>query len=120
MNNYECIAVGHLMFAAAGVPAWAAAGGVVAQRGFVAAAIADNGVGDWSVTLDGGGADATECIVLVNSVENLAVSSQTSYGVVHTSDTVKQITCVQEGGGGAASARYDGPCVITVFRRKAV
>jgi hypothetical protein len=112
-NNLEIIAQGTIELAAPHTPTWRL------QRGFLAA-ITDTGAGDCTVHLAGGGADATECCVLVMPASPMIASSQISFGVVHTSDTAKQITCVQEAVGGAASVRTDNVFSVVVVRRKAV
>lgn len=93
------LAAGSVVFTA-GVPSFAW------QSGDFAAAIADTGTGDISVTMSQG-VDATECAIVCTPRAAQAASGLTSIGVVHTSDTVKQFTIVQEGAAGAASARAD-------------
>lgn len=63
------------------------------QRGFTAT-IARGGAGNYTLTLDGGGVDATECI------DNIQPRGATvgHFSVVHTSDTAKQIIFTDGGG----------------------
>lgn len=63
------------------------------QRGFTAT-VARAGAGNYTITLDGGGIDATE------SIENLQVRGATlsHFSIVHTSDTAKQILMTDAAG----------------------
>jgi hypothetical protein len=113
-DAFDIIAAGRIT-CPGGVPGW------VWQNGFTGVP-ANTGVGDYDVTLDGGGAAATECCVLVTVGEAQADNRAISVSVVHTSATAKKITIVQEtvAGGGGASARYDGAVEIAVIRVVAV
>lgn len=108
-DRIRCIAVGTIEFAVAGTPSW------LAQQGFQPA-ITDGGVGDSTVTLDGGGVDALESAILIQCGETQAASLAIEFGAVHLTDTTKQITCTQEQAAGGASIRYDGVYHIAVFR----
>jgi hypothetical protein len=113
-NNLEIVACGTIVFAVAGTPSWAA------QRGFQAA-ITDNGVGDYTLNLDGGNlcADA-ECCIFVGPNELQAASGMINIGTRWASAQTIQVTCVQEQAGGAASIAYDSTVNVMVLRRKAV
>jgi len=78
------------------------------QSGEFTGTITDNGTGDITLNLNAADAvDASECSIVCTPRAAQAASGLTSIGVVHTSDTAKQITIVQEGAAGAASARAD-------------
>jgi hypothetical protein len=98
----------------AGAPAW------FWQLGFTAA-ITRNAAGDYSLTLEGGGCDAAECVIFVTANAPMAAQRLTSFGVVHVSDTVKRISTMQEtgAGGGAASAAADVDFSVLVVKRTA-
>jgi len=83
------------------------------QNGGFAAAIVHTGVGDWNITLQSPLA-ATECVILCQPAEAQVASGLRSFGVVHTSATVKQLTNVLEGGAGADSAASDA-CDVDVL-----
>lgn len=100
-------AAGSVVFTA-GAPSF------VWQSGDFSAVIADNGVGDISVTLLQA-VKSTECAIVCTPRAALAASNLTTIGVVHTSDTVKQFTIVQEGAAGAASARADVAFDFAIF-----
>ena len=108
-NRFEIVAAGSIGFAVAGTPAW-----IGEHRGF-AAAITDNGVGDWTVTTDDPILD-DQCVFLITPRGALAPSGNTAYGVAHTTDTAKRITCVQEDAAGAPSVVFDVPCDILVIK----
>jgi len=94
----------------------AATGAIVAGRGILSAANA--GAGIVNITLPPtGGVDASECVILCSPRNALAASSLVSYGVAHTSDTVKAITIFQEQAAGAASiaANVDFDILIIKF-----
>lgn len=94
----------------AGSPAW------VGDFGGFAAAITDGGVGDYTVTLDGGGVDLTQSCVILQTAEVQAASLAIACGFTNVSDTQKQITITQEQAGGGASIRYDGAVSIGIWR----
>jgi len=79
-----------------------------------------NGAGDYSFTFPAEYAiDSTEFDWKAQQQEAAAASGLTSYGLAHTSDTVKRITILREAALGATSALTDitGPVVIRVFKR---
>ena len=98
-KHLSVLAAGSVVFAA-GAPSF------LWQSGDFEAVITDTGVGDITVTLKEG-LDASECSIQCTPRAAQAASGLTTIGVVHTSDTAKQITIVQEGAAGAASARAD-------------
>jgi hypothetical protein len=86
----------------AGAPVWTSA------TGAFTAAFTDNGNGDVDVNLHGDrGMDETESVWLLHARAAAAPSAMNSPGIVHTSDLIKRLTCLQEGGGGAISALAD-------------
>ena len=109
-NRFEVIAAGTVHYAA-GVPAWEY------SRGF-ADPPTDTAAGICGLVLDGGGCDATDCIILVSQRGAMAAQRLTTFATVHTSDTAKQITIMQEtgAGGGAASAAADVDFSVAVIR----
>lgn len=107
---------GLTIWAAASVAFTAGTPSFVKQDGSFSATITDTGTGDITLNLDTGkGIDATQCVVMVTARAAQAASGLTTFGVVHTSDTAKQITCVQEQAMGAASARADVNFDIIIF-----
>lgn len=93
----------------------AATGAIVAQSGCVAGVV-HNGDGDNSITLGQGGVDAAECVAKIAKRGANVASGNVSFGFVNTSDTVKQVTSVQEDAAGAASVAANVDFSITIFR----
>ena len=92
------------------------AGTITAQSGLIAS-IAHPGAGTWNITLgDDYAIDAAECVIECQFLAALAGSDGVSFGIVHTSDTVKQITAVQEQAGGGASILADVNFCLVVHR----
>lgn len=112
--------VGLKVIAAGRFDAQAGAPGWFWQKGFTGVFVR-NAAGDYSLTLEGGGCEAGNCMILVTADTTMAAQRSTSYGVTSTSATVKRITTMQEtgAGGGAASAAADKPFNIVVMRRTA-
>jgi len=79
--------------------------------------IARTGAGDYNLTLAAGGVDATQAAIIACPRAAQAASQLRAVGVNHTSDTVKQITCLQEGAAGAVSALTDFNFDVAVFAR---
>lgn len=71
-----------------------AAGPVYSQTTARGCVIANTGVGIYTLTLDGGGADSAECQVDVECRFATALMAC----VIHTSDTVKTISFFDDGG----------------------
>jgi hypothetical protein len=83
------------------------------------ASITHNGNGDNSITLNANYAiDAAECVCVVTTRRAMAASGNTSWGVVHTSDTVKQVTSCVEAALGGASIRANTDGELTIWRIK--
>jgi hypothetical protein len=93
-----------------------AAGTITNQTGMVTS-VTHTGAGDWTLNLDADFAiDAAECVAAIQMIGAVAASGNTTFGLVHTSDVAKQVTCVQEQGGGAASAAADVNFSIVLMR----
>ena len=75
-----------------------AAGAAIKARGFTCV---NNGVGDFTVTLGDGGADAAECLVFITPRTTAATAIPR---VVHTSDTAKQILFLSDAGAAVDTA----------------
>lgn len=110
MSGIDNPICGSVVFTA-GAPSW------LCQSGHFENTIVDTGTGDVSVDLLAGQAiDASACAITITPRAAQAASGLTTFGVVHTSDVRKQITCVQEQAGGAASARADVAFDILITR----
>lgn len=96
----------------AGGGAWVAGS---TPRGFTS--FVRNAAGDYSFTLDNGGCDSTQCVIIVTRIDAHAGSTNCSAGTVHTSDTVKQILFLREAALGGASVLSDTAAwSISVYR----
>lgn len=114
VDNMTIVAAGSVVFAA-GVPSW------LWQNGGFSNTITDTGAGNIGLNLPtDGGVDASESVILATPRTTLAASGLQSCGVVHTSDTVKQVTLLQEGAAGAASALTDFNFDVLVARKDVV
>ena len=93
------------------------AAGTIANQSGCVDSIAHPAAGTWNITLDGDSEiDAAEAVIDVQLIGALAGSDAVSFGVVHTSDAVKQITAVQEQAAGAASVLADVNFAFTIHR----
>lgn len=89
------------------------------QSGAFTGVITDTAAGNIQLLLQADkGIDAAECAVIITARATLAASGLTTYGCRHTSDVLKQITCLQEAAMGAASALTDVDFDITIYRNK--
>jgi hypothetical protein len=102
---------------------WAAfsldsAGLIVANNGAVLSVVA-TATGVRTITLAAGYAiDATESAVIGMERGVMAASGISSFGMSHTSDTVKVLRSLREGAAGAASALADIACDVVIFNTK--
>ncbi len=108
---------GHVHFTPGNPPTIGTASGAFPAA---AASYTRTGAGDYSFTVPTDYAiDATECFTEFYLAEALAASELTSFSLVHTSDTVKQLLILREGAAGAVSALTDitGPVIIRMKKR---
>lgn len=77
--------------------------------------VARTAAGVYELTLAPQGIDAAECLIVATVRGTYAASGLTAIAAAHTSDTVKVITCGQEGAAGAASAAADLACDVVIF-----
>ena len=90
----------------------------ITTREFAATGVTRTVAGDYDITLGPGfGVDALASAIIANPRIAAAASQNRSIGVVHTSDNVKRVTCLQEGAAGAASALTDFDFDLAIFRR---
>lgn len=114
LASIDIIAMGRIA-PGGGVPVW------TWQSGFTGG-VTRNAAGDYSVTLEGGGAGALESATIVTPDEAQTATNLTTVGVVCTSATVRRITIVQEDNavGGDPTIAYDGPVQIMVVKARSV
>lgn len=97
-----------------GLPIFKVVNGIECQSGDFSA-IAAGGTGLVNLTLAGGGIDESECYHVITPAVLQAASSLQSFGLVHTSDTVKQVSSVQEAAVGGASVLANVPFNLVLF-----
>jgi hypothetical protein len=87
----------------------------ISNQGF--SSVTRAGDGDYTLKLDNSSnVDTTACSVQCTVRGALAASGLVAFGVVHTDDTFKRVTILQEGEAGAASALADINFDITITR----
>jgi hypothetical protein len=102
-------------FDGGGAPIFKVVNGIVCQSGAFEDPPGDGGTGITNLTLAGGGIDESQCYHVITPAVLQAASRLQSFGLVHTSDTVKQITSVQEIDAGGASALANVPFNLVLF-----
>jgi hypothetical protein len=98
-----------------GLPIFKVVNGVTCQSGDFVDPPVTGGAGIVNLTLAGGGIDESECYHVITPAVLQAASSLQSFGLVHTSDTVKQVSSLQEAAAGAASVLTNVPFNLVLY-----